>query len=391
MKGWITDEELLKRGAESQAPVSPRQLERWRKDGLLQRSVQRHVPGHRGSVSLCPPESVNQLVALSRLHQKERRLGELRFLLWWEGQWADCPKLGATIADALRKFGAKLSSYTEAARRAAEKEESDPDLVPAVAAERIATNLTEKSRSPLLRFMRRNLRRRKPDVLSAVMVLAQVVMGISPLYGDALDDLGEMTPEKSLFQAAGLTPATQTGPGGIPPWIPDGASSVPRALAQIKEVGIADISRLAQFVEEATDDELDQARDAARFLVEDMPTFVRGFGVLFGRNVMGLGAFRHFDRISITEKMLMIPLLIALNKRFGTQWLTTFRADVRKFRYMAEALVALAAAFPHYKRYFSVEMAEKLAVLPEKERARIMMDIGEYLKRHHPEVFKGTT
>jgi hypothetical protein len=303
----------------------------------------------------------------------------------------DRAKLRASVGEAFRRLGAKFRTYTEAARRAARKEEPEPDLVPVVAAERIAEELAEKSRSPLLRLMRRNLHRRKADVLSALMVLAQVLIGVTPLFGDTLDELGEMTPEKSLFHGAGLTPATRTGPGGIPPWISGGAASLPDVLTEVERIGIADVHQLARLVEESTDEEFDQAREAVLFLVEDMPVFVKGLGVLFGRDVMGLGIFRLFGQASTNERMLMIPLCIALHRRFGMQWSKTFKAlrvEVRKIRPQAEALYALGRVFPQYKRYFSVNLAQRLASLPEKERSEIVKDVRGYLKTHHPEVLK---
>jgi len=390
MDGWITDDELLQQGTELGARATPRRIKRWRKEGLLQRSIQQHVAGRRGSVSLCPSESVHQLIALYRLHQKERRLDELRFFLWWEGYFVDRGKLRAGMRDTLRKLGAKLHVGTEALKRAAKKEEPDPDLVPAVAAERLAGNLAGTSRFPLVRLMRRNLRRQKADVLSALMVLAQLVLGVTPIFGDALNELGEMTPEKSLFVGAGLAPATAVGPGGTPPWIPGGAATLPDALAEVEKIGIADVPQLAQLVEEASNDEFDQARIAARFLIEDMPVFVKGFSVLFGRDVMGLGFFAHFDRVSTTEKILLIPLFITMNRRFGTAWIDGLRVGMQQARPQAEALSAIARSFPQYKNYFTLDVAQKLAALPEKERARIINDLGGYLRDHHPDVFNAT-
>src|SRR2546423_125292 len=104
----LTPKALLEAARLEGYRVSNDQRKRWAREGLLPHPVQDHVRGIRGSESRYPPGTLEQLVAVARLHRSERRFDELRLDLWWEGYWVEPDRLRASLAglldDAVAEF-----------------------------------------------------------------------------------------------------------------------------------------------------------------------------------------------------------------------------------------------------------------------------------------------
>jgi hypothetical protein len=65
--------------------VTPTQLVRWHRAGLLPRPSQRSLGRGRGTTTTYPPGTAAQVVALCQIKDDERRLDRIAFRLWWEG------------------------------------------------------------------------------------------------------------------------------------------------------------------------------------------------------------------------------------------------------------------------------------------------------------------
>jgi hypothetical protein len=65
--------------------VTPQQLARWHRSGLLPRPVQRGQGRGRGTVTLYPGGTSRQLVALCRARSGTRDLVRVGFRMWWQG------------------------------------------------------------------------------------------------------------------------------------------------------------------------------------------------------------------------------------------------------------------------------------------------------------------
>ncbi len=85
--------------------VSSSQLKRLRLGGLLQRPVQTHQSGRRGSVTLYPEEAVEQLVGVLEIRRDRRQkpFDAIRFLAWEKGLWVEHRQIRNTIARYLRQ------------------------------------------------------------------------------------------------------------------------------------------------------------------------------------------------------------------------------------------------------------------------------------------------
>lgn len=77
--------ELLTRARQHGYPLSATQLVRWHRAGLLPRPQQRPLKAARGTRSLYPPGTGEQVLLLCSLRTQERRLAHLAWQLWLRG------------------------------------------------------------------------------------------------------------------------------------------------------------------------------------------------------------------------------------------------------------------------------------------------------------------
>lgn len=85
----LTNTELLALARRQGYPLSALQLMRWHRAGLLPRPEQRPLKGARGTCSLYPPGTGEQLLLLCSLRTRERRLARLAWQVWLAGYRVD--------------------------------------------------------------------------------------------------------------------------------------------------------------------------------------------------------------------------------------------------------------------------------------------------------------
>lgn len=85
--------------------VTPSQLKRLRRAGLLQPPAQQHSIGQLGSHTLYPPEALPQLLAVLaiRRDRRQRPFEAIRFLGWEQGLWVEHTELRSTITHWVRE------------------------------------------------------------------------------------------------------------------------------------------------------------------------------------------------------------------------------------------------------------------------------------------------
>ena len=77
--------EVLALARQQGYPLSAHQLVRWHRAGLLPRPKLHPLKGARGTCSLYPPGTGEQLLLLCSLHERERRLAHLAWQVWLAG------------------------------------------------------------------------------------------------------------------------------------------------------------------------------------------------------------------------------------------------------------------------------------------------------------------
>ncbi len=79
----LTSKELLSLAETHGYDVTDHKLARWRHEGLLQSPEQRALGRGRGTQTVYPPGTSEQLLALCAIHDHERRLDYVAWYLWW--------------------------------------------------------------------------------------------------------------------------------------------------------------------------------------------------------------------------------------------------------------------------------------------------------------------
>jgi hypothetical protein len=332
VKDGISEAELLARVKREGCKVTPRQLKRYRLAGLLHRPAQVHVPGKRGSQSSYPTAALPQLRAICRLRERERRLDELGFWLWWEGHWVD----GATITRILSDLCS--SQFRDLRRFAAEHADSIE------AGEALAAQATS-SKSPVTRALRRRIGRNEDDFESALVALFALSLGETPIWKSpdvGLDDEEtEASVEQTLERATGLDRATTDSPGGIGPLL-DSPPHLPTVFGELQ--GHLSQKAIDSLISSITAAELERARLDAKVIAEDVPDFVAALESQFGRNVMGLGIFRLFGQKgshALTWRAMLIPLMARLRGASDEENLDQVLDSFRSSAVEARRLLAL--------------------------------------------------
>jgi hypothetical protein len=372
MEDWLTEETLLAGAAEAGAAVSHHRLKRWRIHGLIPRPKQLHVKGCRGSVSVYPPETLRQVIEVYRLHQKERRLDELRLRVWRGGFDVPTDKIRSFIREVLDRL------KREAQRWGAQH----PDTFDA--AETLAMSLASTSRAPFLRSIRRRLRRNDADVFTVLLIVCQITLGDTPEW-EAIDvgtENVEPAPQDILFRALGLEKAATQGIGKAGPLIPEGSKSLPLVFATMQEAGVANFTRLLHVIDTATDAELVQARDLGKLLTEDLVVWIEALQIIYGQGAFGLEFLRYFQSASAEMQAMLVPVCIALTRKLGPAVINSFGQTLHDSIPKAKALVTAASAFPQYTRYFTPDGIAEAAGLSEEVRKHIAEEVQDYTKAH---------
>lgn len=105
-----TREQVLLTAADAGCPVSAEQLARWHRAGLLPRPRQRSLGRGLGTVTVYPPGTASQVVALCRIRSGHRSLDRAAFQLWWEGFAVDPEKVWAPLTQVAKTLDSDLAT-----------------------------------------------------------------------------------------------------------------------------------------------------------------------------------------------------------------------------------------------------------------------------------------
>lgn len=115
------------------------QLKAWRREGLIPRPLAQHGRGKaRGSITVYPAGTTEQLIALGELRKREHQLGSLAFLLWWQGFPIPSTSVREALAQVIDKAETVLSELvtdddlTEPGWDGLERLEQDPRVPPSL-------------------------------------------------------------------------------------------------------------------------------------------------------------------------------------------------------------------------------------------------------------------
>ena len=93
--------------------VTPQQLARWHRLGLLPRPVQRGQGRGRGTVTMYPGGTSRQLVELCRARSGTRELIRVGFRMWWRGFEVDFTLVERVLRGAAVRLDERVRSHSE--------------------------------------------------------------------------------------------------------------------------------------------------------------------------------------------------------------------------------------------------------------------------------------
>lgn len=106
--GQTSDQVLLAVGAAG-FPITGDQLARWHRAGLVPRPRQRSLGRGKGTATIYPSGTVEQVVALCQITSQHRSLARAAFKLWWDGYEVDPEQVWASLNKAAAKLDAELA------------------------------------------------------------------------------------------------------------------------------------------------------------------------------------------------------------------------------------------------------------------------------------------
>ncbi len=279
--------------------ISAAQLRRWHLAGLLPRPEQEHLSRGRGTRSIYPAGTGEQLVALCELHlgRGEKRLDRVAWRLWWRGHDVSMEQ----VRIFLEKVAAELDRLME---QLVDPEgglsESAQDQVDAAAKMRLSKPLSGA---------RKRVGAKSFDTFVGLMYGLGTGTFEALQPGDPQADIDRRVLEKGL----GLERARTDRIGGNEPWLPeDWAGS---GLAQMSRFigGIRWGEELAGLAGE----ELRDARDSARPWLEMIGGYARIFEQTLGRGALGITAIGEAIREAEPEDQAYFVLLWAVGRAKG--------------------------------------------------------------------------
>jgi hypothetical protein len=298
----VSEEDLLAQFPE----VSPRQLKRWRMEGIFPRPEQIHVEGRRGSASRYPSFAVEQLTAIQAIRENEHRFDEIRFALWWQGSWVEGTALRTTLSALV---GEALSPLEELRERY-----GDPYGV----ADEVITQMRGSAlRNPFVRLMRWNIKGTTYDLETGVYALVLLAFGEEPVW-DATDvgsDEEDTSPRLVMERAMGLVRAVHESRSDLGP-LSDDPPDAPGFFERLLAAGTLPLANLAEVPGSASLADLNDSRDIARVFVEELGPVAEALEIVIGRDAFGLGVFAVVSRLGTDSALhaLLVSWLVLASR-----------------------------------------------------------------------------
>jgi hypothetical protein len=249
-----TREELLALTKDRGYEVSAPQLARWHRAGLLPGPKQRSLGKGRGTQTVYPPGTEQQLLRLCQIHfdGEEKRLLYVGWRLWWEGYDTSTKPVRAFLSRVARGLDEEIGSLVDPATGRLSETRWE-ELMKAGREARLG--------KPLGRVRRRLGRERMPTFIS---IIIEVVAGVYDAYQvGAVEGTAENDSDARILEAAigfGRGQATPRSDPKKPPGV--GLEATLKEGSRLfREHSLSEVLTVA------TDEELSASRDQVRLMI----------------------------------------------------------------------------------------------------------------------------
>lgn len=270
--------------------VSPDQLIRWHRAGLLPRPKQRHL-GRHGSKTIYPQGSAEQVIEICRIHEKERRLAYVAWELWWNGFEVNLGIIRDFAQRAVKEWDYSRRKYTWLDSEVISKE--------------IVASSDARIKSKPIRKMRKRIGSQNfPFILQTILAVS------TSQYSE--DSFQAEADQRDLEKATGMGKVREQLLGALSPWI--NGEQLNEASRFFGDLNFsADLAVI-------TDEELIHARDEFRACFEPLELAGQIIDKSFGKSAFGFSAIGGLlNGTSPILQPLVLLFWIALRKNKDTK------------------------------------------------------------------------
>jgi hypothetical protein len=247
----LADPEAKIRGKQ----VSATQLARWHRERYIPQPVRHGLGRGRGTVSIYPPETREQLRRLCAFWSKERDAEKVQWRMWWAGY----PVPDTFGQRWLSRAAAEWDEVQAAWQAAQTADERDLGLFPDAAGEALEDLSGARLRLPRMRRLRG--RAGREGFATILRMLLETSVGKFAGYVTDRDTETSEEDERVVMKALGLDSLAQRDPSWIPPGMP---GEMERGLQYLSQVSAE--TNAAALLSAATQEELERARDEVRIV-----------------------------------------------------------------------------------------------------------------------------
>jgi len=374
-----TDEAtLIQTCADGDCVVTADQLKRWRQKGLLQRPRQVHMQGQRGSRSVYPEEAVEQAMLVDELLRNRRRsFDDALIELWRRGSWVDRGALLRALVRPLEQMGKAWSELLAEAH-------DDPNE----AADLAVARFTLRDASSMTKLMVKRL----GGPRSGARELRDVVWFFFLLAFDGEQEGVEDGPgtrlEHVVATATGSQRARQDRVLDGRPWLVEVISAT-GVVHELKRAGALDVPGMASRLSNASEAELDQARDDVLLFTDGLAAIAHGMEAMFGLDFAGLGSLVALASDSKEGFPFLIYTMLVLRHVLGEDPFEQIGEMVGENQERFAAIAAIEKAIPGMAAALQQD-ASGTERLPGQKREELRVRL-EALFARDPELCRSST
>jgi hypothetical protein len=334
MRGEIHEAAVIEACAARRCAVTPDQLKRWRRCGLLPRPRQEHVRGLRGSQSWYPAEVVDQVVLIEALLRNRRRsLDDVRLELWRRGMWADRALVRKALVTPLSRMAQDWAALL-----------FEAGGEPAEAADLAMQRFGFRDPSATTKLMWQRLGASRSGAIDMRNVVWFFFLHGFGADQDGVDsELGSVL-EVAVAVATGVAQAREDDISGAGTWLP-ATTSATGFVVELRDAGAFDIPRMAETIASTTDAHLDRAlADVLLFI--DLATIATGIEAMFGTDIAGVGSLRALRTDAMDYLPFIINTMLVLRRVLGDEPFEQVERLIGDERDRYSAIVTIEEAIP---------------------------------------------